>query len=891
MSERVVRRIVSLLLLAYPSGFRRRFGDDLTLTYLDRFRAAGKSGVLSSLWLMIRATGHAVRDGLLERFDSRRNQNRGRRGRSIWLRDLRVAIRSLLRRPSFTGIAVGTLGIGMGATIAMFSVVDSVLLSPLPYPASGELVTVGMRLPGIDRPISVAWRTALAFGERSGALEHLATIRGYQADVDPDAANPDATRLWAASVSSGFFPVMGTYPVLGRTFTSAEDASPEARVIVLSHEVWSRRWGSDSTLVGRTMVVNGESYEVIGVMPPGFLPPEGIGLTEVDVWFPALAAVADRPYDNHRRGYFRVLARLAPGQSAERATAELVSIHSALSAEFEEVQQGEPVATPLFDATTAGAGGTLWPLFGAVVLLLTIACGNVVNLFLARATTMRRELAVRIALGASRAEVIRPLAFESLLVAVAGAALGLLLARGGVGLISSLQSGDLPRLAEVSLDFRVAAFAVGLALVSGALVAVVPGLRSLSVQRDALGEATGRTTAVRSTNRIRSVLVVAQTSLALVLVVGAGLMINSFARLLAVDPGFEPEGVLVAHIHMPRRYRESQQEGLALRQALLERVRTLPGVTSATSTIGLPLDGFEGKGHMEMTIESSPSLEIEVGSLNWVGPDYFATLGTALLPGGRGFNSDDVVKDDVVIVNQSFVREFWAGREILGERIKMGPADAPTQYRTVIGVAGDVKGATLASEQGAAVYYPDDGGLAGPPLILVVKSDEPEVLAPAIRALVRELAPSAPLGRLETLSAHVARSVTSPRFYSLLVGGFAATALLLSVVGIYGTLSYMVGQRTREMGVRIALGATPGMVMRLVAGHGAAIGVVGIILGVVASAAVSGVLTGFLFQIEPLDPWTYLASAGLLALTVAAAALVPARNATRVDPVVSLRSE
>jgi putative ABC transport system permease protein len=898
MTERMragLARYIGLLLSFYPRDFRRTMGPDLELVYLDRFAAEyrryGSWGVVR---YSVLALGHAVRDGLLERLHENRERGPDRWFRnSPWLADTRYAVRGLVKRPAFLIISVVTLGLGIGASTTVFSVVNAVLLRPLPYPNPSELVAIGFRLPDFDRLTQVAWKVAQTFEDQAGSVTHVATIRGSEADIEPDADHPYATRLGAASVSSGLFPALASYPILGRTFTQVEDNTPDARVVILSYEAWTRRWGADSGLVGRSVVVNGEPYEVVGIMPQGFVAPEGLGLAGVEVLFPALVAVVDRPYDNFLRGYFRVVARLAPAQTSDRAQAELRTLHAELEAEHgDQVQTGRAVVTPLRDLTVAGAGQTLWPLFGAVVLLLVIACGNVVNLFMARATSKRREIAVRTALGAGKSDVIRPMALESMLVALLGAGLGMAMAYVGVAALSAWSPGDLPRLAEVALDLRVAAFASALALVTGALVGLAPALRSLTIHQDALREAAGRTTSTRSANRVRAVLVVAQTSIALVLLIGAGLMIHSFSRLMAVDPGFEPEGVLVAHIHLPRALRESQEQGLALRQTLMERLRALPGVISVSTTVGLPLDGFAGKGHMPLTMESAPERQIEVGALNWVGADYFTTMGMQIEPGGRPFTEGDITRYDVLLVNRSFARAFGTTGDIVGEQIKMGPADAPTDYRTVIGVVGDVRGASLASRQGPAIYYPDNAGLSGPPLILVIKSDQdPTALAPAVRAIIGEVAPSAPLGRLETLQHHVARSVTAPRFYTLLLGGFAGAALVLAVVGIYGTLSYMVGQRTREVGVRIALGAAPGTVLRMVVGHGAALGAAGIIIGIAAAAAVSRALGNFLFEVTPLDPRTYLLAAGSLAVAVLLASLAPARRATRVDPIEALRSE
>ncbi len=889
-------RYIRLLLSFYPRDFRHTMGPDLETVYLDRFQAEYRH---RGYWGVVRysalALAHAIRDGLLERLPS---AHRGRRpNRRIaggrWLADARYALRGLVKRPAFLIISVVTLGLGIGASTTIFSVVNAVLLRPLPYPNSHELVAIGFRVPGFDRLGSVAWRVAQAFDQRSETLASLATVRGYEADIAPDADYPEAERLWAASVSSGFFSVLGTRPMLGRAFVSEEDVSPTARVIILSHQAWRDRWGADSTIVGESVVVNNEPHQVVGVMPPDFTPPEGLGLARVDVLFPALAAVADRRYDNYQRGYFQVVGRLGPDVSAQESQTELATIHAALGQEVEAVQEGAVEVLQLRTLTEAGSGRTLWPLFGAVTMLLIIGSVNVINLFLARATSRRRELAVRIALGASRGDIIRQLLIESVSVALAGGALGLLLAGAGVEAIAAWGNpGDLPRLAEVNLDARVLMFAMGVALLTGALIGLVPALRSGTIQQEILREAAGQATASRSTHRFRSGLVVAQTAIALVLLVGAGLMINSFVRLTSVDPGFEPDGVLVAHMLIPRSQFSGQQAGIALRRQVLERVRALPGVHSAASTLTLPIDGFPGKGSMRFTLEAASDEEVEVGALSWVGPGYFATIGIALQPGGRSFTEDDVTRDDVLMVNRSFERAYWPDGSIVGQRIKMGPAEAETTWNTIIGVVDDVRGASLATRQAPAIYFPDASMIIGPPLIIVIKTEgDPLALAPAVRSIIGEVAPSIPIGRLETLQQHVARSVTAPRFYTSLLGGFAAAGLLLAVVGIYGTLSYMVGQRTREMGVRLALGATPSQVLHLVVRHGLTLGLLGILLGGGGAIIASRSLSGFLYEVTPLDPWTY----AVVALTLAAAALVatlaPALRATRIDPVAALKAE
>jgi len=747
-----------------------------------------------------------------------------------------------------------------------------------------------MAIPEFEGWGGLAWRLADAV-RRDGAWE-AATVRGHQADLAPDAQNPAAVRIPAAGVSGNFFTIMGTRPALGRTFTFAEDATPTSRVAVLSDALWHRRWGGDSTILGRSIRINGEPTEVIGILPPGFHPPEALSMGRVDLYVPATVPVEGRDWDNYQRGYFRLVGRLAPGVTVAGLQTETRRIHDAIREDLADVQRGSIVVYPLRDVTLGDAHRTLLPLFAAVALLFVIACANVINLFLARATGRRRELALRTALGATRADLLRHLMLEGLVVALTGAALGLGLAVVGAAALKAWNPGDVPRLAEVAIDVRTVAFAAAVTVATGILIGAVSGLRTGGAGdgRSVLQDAGPLATAGRQTGRLRDGLVLGQTAIAVTLLVAAGLLINSFLRLASIDPGFVPDRLAVAEVLLGRAYATDPDRGLAFRRHVLATLAARPEVVSASVALGLPLDGFGGKGELPFTLEQAPDHDIQIGGLHWVGPRYFATMGIPVAPGGREFTSDDLGQRRVVMVNQSLVDAYATSGALVGQRIKMGPPDAPTPWYTIIGVAGDVRGGDLAAGQGPALYYPDAAGVFGPPLFVLAKTSGPAGSAlPDLRGAIGDADPAVVVNRVEPMSDYVSRSLTSPRFYTLLLSVFAGAALLLAVVGIYGTLAYMVGQRTREMGIRIALGASPAAVRRLVVRHGLLLALGGIVVGLGLALGGARFLDRFLYGVGPVDLPTYAGVVVVLSLSALIAMQSPARRATRVDPVTALK--
>jgi len=800
-----------------------------------------------------------------------------------WRQDVSYALRRLRQSPGFTLVALLTLALGIGATSAIFSIVNAVLLRPLPFPEAFRLVEVAQVWKG--KPAVYSPQNFLDVEAQAKSFERLAAIDSTGVTLTGHGA---AARLEGAEVSAAFFDVMRARPVLGRGFVAGEN-EPGAKVVVLGHRLWLDRFGGDAGLVGKTVQIDREPRTVVGVAPPGFSYPEG-----AEVWLPM---TYDERFRTNSRGawYLAVVGRLAPGASVASAREEVKAIAARLEKEYPDANEGVGgTVRSLHEATVGDTRRALLVLLGAVGLVLLVACVNVANLLLARISGREGELALRAALGAGRGRIVRQLFTESLLLALAGGVAGILLAGVLVDALLALQPQGLPRLAEVSVDRGVLAFAALLSLVTSMVFGALPAIR-ISRRAEAQSLRQG-SRGILSGGRpgLRGGLVVGQIALAMVLLAGSGLLIRSFSLLRRVDPGFDARSALTFRVSLPDSAYADAARRNSFYDALEGRLRALPGVRAVGAVSGLPLTGntfvisLTVDGRPEPPPALQPSLHVAIATAG-----YLRAMGIELVR-GRGFGAgDDLRAPQVVLLSETAVRRHFADEDPIGKHIRLGLGGHGDRKAggEVVGVVRDVKRYSLARESPAEIYVP----YAQFPLqsmAVVLRSDvEPRSLATAAEAAVHELDAELPVARVATLEEIVARSISEPRFYVVLLGAFAATALFLAALGLFGVMSYAVAQRTRELAVRMALGARQQELRRMVLREALGFGSLGLALGLGGALLVSRTLESLLFSVSPSDPATLAAVALLLLVTTLLAGYLPARRATRIDPVVALRAD
>ncbi len=799
--------------------------------------------------------------------------------------DVRYALRSLLKRPGFTLTAVVALGLGIGANTAIFSVINGVLLRSLQYANPDRLVMVWERFAqNPDHQNVVAPANFLDWQKRSRSFDKIAAVWDARLNFT---GSGDPIEVPAQLVSAGFFPALGVQPVIGRWLTEDEDRPGATLVAVLSHRLWQERFGGNPAVVGQQVTISGRSYTITGVMPPGF----HFLNDQVQVWKPlALDPAVDQRKTSGR--FLRCVARLAPGVTLEQAQAELNVIARQLEQQYPTYNTGWSVSlVPIREQIVGDIRPILLVLLGAVAFVLLIACANVANLLLARAASRQRELALRAALGASRMRLIRQLLTESVLLALCGGIAGIALAYWGVELLIAFGPDSIPRLHEIGIDLRVLIFTFTISLLTGIAFGLVPAMQSSRADvNEALKEGSRGSTGTRS--RLRSAFVVAEVSLALVLLVGAGLMIRSFMRLHSVKTGFESDRVLTMRVQLPgAKYREDQQRVAFFKQAQ-ERIATLPGVKAIGAINFLPLTGlasstsFTIAGQPAAAPGQEPGTEVRV-----ISGAYFAAMGIPLVK-GRTFDEHDGPGSRVLVVNETFARRFFPNEDAVGKRvvINWAPVGEPP-VDEIIGVVGDIRETALERDPNPAIYWP----LTREPypfMTLIVRSAiDPMQLAASIQKEIRAIDPDQPVADVRTLDAVVAKSIARPRFDTLLLGVFAAVALVLASVGLYGVMNYSAAQRTHEIGIRMALGASRSDIMRLVLGNGMLLTLIGVAIGVLASIALTRVMQSLLFGVNATDLVTFTAVSLVLAAVALLATYIPARKATRVDPTVALRYE
>jgi putative ABC transport system permease protein len=811
----------------------------------------------------------------------------------MFWQDVRYGVRMLLKAPSISIVATIALALGIGANTAIFSVVNAVLLRPLPFPNSETLMNVwetdstrGYVRGSASYPNFVDWR------DQSHSFEHMASYHNSDFILT---GRGESTRLQGAVVNADLFPLLGASPVIGRGFLPSEDNPGDTgRVVLLSQQLFQQRFNSDPNILNQSMVLDGKSYTIVGVMPAAFQFP--VQNDPVELWTTvAVDREGEEPITQERGAhYMNVIARLKHGVPREQAQAEMTAISARLEQQYPDKDLHKSTRLePTLEALVGDVRPALLILLGAVGFVLLIACANVANLLLARAMTRHKEMAIRSALGASRMRVIRQLLTESVILSLAGGALGLVLAVWWSDLLVALGKQNIPRALQVGLDWRVLGFTLLVSVLTGVVFGLVPAIHSSKTELTESLKEGGRTGSEGARrNRIRGVLVVGELAIAVVLLVGAGLLIQSLWRLRNVSPGFDSQNLLTFVVGIPEvKYPTDKQEPFY--RELVRRVESLPGVRSASSIIPLPLNGdafvisFETEGR-PVEKGNQPSADffaIEEG--------YFKTLGVSILKGREFTERDNKTAPPVIIVNQAFAKKFFPGEDPIGKRIKPGistNSDKPAM-REIVGVVSDVRNRNLSSELRAGYFIPAPQMPFNQMTLIVRTGNDPHSLITAVQNEVHAMDQEVPVFNIKTMEEYISATVATPRFNTTLLVIFAGVALILTIVGLYGVMSYSVAQRTNEIGIRMALGAQTGDVLRLIISQGFKLVLIGLGIGLVGAFAMTRVIASLLFGVTTKDPITFVAVAVLLALVALLACYIPARRATRLDPLHALRYE
>ncbi|HXM33400.1 MAG TPA: ABC transporter permease [Chthoniobacterales bacterium] len=801
------------------------------------------------------------------------------------IRDLKFAFRQLLKSPGFTAATVTTLALGIGANAAIFSVVNSVLLRPLPYKEPDQIwmLLATHQSADLDSGL-ISMADYLDYKEQATAFEQLAAFTSVSRDLT---GGGEPERIQLGVVSHDLFPALGVAPALGRIFSPEEDRPAAERVAILSHEIWQRRFGSDPGLIGRAISIGDVPYVVIGIMPPGFR----VAQIAADIWTAARGA-SPRDYR-----IFNLVGRPKAGVRIEQAQSEMSALAARLAQQYPETNAGLGLRLlPLREYLVGDVRIALLVLLGAVALVLLIACANVANLLLVRAISRQREIAIRTALGASRGRLMKQLVTEGLVLAGIGGAFGLLLSLGAISGLKNFLPADLPRLAEVRADWRVLTFCAGTTLLTGVIFGLLPALRITKQNLNDSLKGRGRgNSAGKTERRFRSALAIAELALAMILMAGAGLLIQSFIHLQQVDPGFNTRNLLTMQVSLPRSRYADDNRRAAFFAELISRLEKLPGVETAAATLQAPLIGLD-VDKSTFTIKGAPphaTGQEPAAPLHVVTPEYFRTMNIPLRSGRALTERDDRNAPGVVIINEAMARRYWPNESPVGRQLKLGLAFLPgdAMEREIIGVVGNVRHFGLALNEEPQMYIPHRQS-PWPEMTLVLRAN-PNVasLAAAARAQVSLMDRELPVAKVITMEQGLQDSVAQPRFRALLLGLFAALAVILGAIGLYSVMAYSVSQRTNEIGVRMALGANARDVMKMIFREGSSIVALGLIIGLAGALGLTRLLTSLLFGVGAGDPLTYAGISILLALVALLACYLPARRAMKVDPMVALRCE
>ncbi|HEY7285850.1 MAG TPA: ABC transporter permease [Vicinamibacterales bacterium] len=878
-------RIYAAALAVCLPALRRQHGDELLTTFGDRAAAAASDGRMSLASLVARELADLVRLRATNRSicATAPSQPRRRPVRSL-TQDIVYACRLLRRQPAFSAVAIATLALGIGATTAVFTVVNGVLLRPLPYVDPDRILLL---LNGRNGRLSTAFSPPnhRDVTTRSGVFSEAAAFDGTSVNLT---GQGEPQRLQSADVTGRFFRVLGATAAVGRLLQDS-DVDSGGLTIVLSDRFWRRQFGGRPDVVGSVLRIDGRPFEVVGVAPPDLTFPG-----DPDFWRPLM--LSPKALSDGQRGaqYVGSLARLKPGVTLAQANAAIATVAEQLAREFPNTNEGRNmVAVPLHERIVRTIRPALLMLLGAVVLVLLIACVNVANLLLARANARAREVAVRAAVGAGRSRLVRQFLVESLVLGVAGALGGLAVAWAATRALVTLGPASIPRLADVVVDFRVLLFAIAVACGTSLLFGLIPAL-STTGATFAHGAVTGRGSLGSGSHRLRRLLVVCEMALAVVLLVGAGLLIRSYQRLSGVNPGFSADHVLTFHLALPETKYPTAAATHDLMATYVERLGELPSVEAAAAVFGLPLDSdfgastsFKRPGDVDSANEPSAGMRV-------VTPGYFSTLKIPLRSGRLFDARDNAGGAEVVMINEEAARRYWPDTNPIGQRINVGVrlvSGVRSGDKTIVGVVGDVKYGGLDLAAPPEVYLPYAQQPVDNLTIAIRTKGDPTSIVPVARAELASLDRELPIADVKPMEALVGRSIAERRFTMLLLAAFAAVALTLAAIGVYGVLAYVVSQRTQEIGLRMAIGATAGDVVQLFVREGVVLAVVGLLAGLVGAVAASRVLASMLFDVGSSDPLTFLSVTCVLVAAALVASYLPARRAAHVDPMEALRTE
>jgi putative ABC transport system permease protein len=805
----------------------------------------------------------------------------------LWIdtlvRDIRHACRSLWANRAVTAIAVLSLAMGIGANTAIFSAIRAVLLRPLPYKDPERLAMVWMdnRRLGLHNDLTsypnyLDWKNNRVFEDMAGFVPRNVILTGFE----------EPARIAAAAVNWNIFSVLGVSPVQGRDFTSNDDESGAARVVMLSYGFWQRQFGGGRQALGASLEINGDRCQVVGVMPASFSFPA----KETELWVPLALTARGRA---NRGGFFlSVIGRWKPGITKEQARAEMTAVGSRLEHLYPNDNRGYGIwVVPLLDQVVGNLKQALWVLSGAVAFVLLIACLNAANLFLGRGAARSREIAVRAALGAGRRRLVRQLLTESAMLSLAAGALGLAMAFASARGMILLAPRDLPRIDQIGIDISVLAFTLGISLLAGFLFGILPAFRISRIDvNESLREGGRGMTGGRRSRLIRSALTVAEVAFSVVLLTGAGLMMHSLVNLLSTRPGFRTENVLTWRIAAPRAKYQNGPEIAAFYATLLERIRVLRGVQSAAAISDIFLSETPNSGSFSVDGHPDPPPEQRIeATTDRVSPNYFQSLGVRLVRGRFFDDHDGPNTTQVVMINETMARRFWPSEDVIGRRFKFGDAASHAPWLTVVGIVRDMRRQGMDKSARCETFQPLAQRPAPNMTLVVPTSSDPAKVTGLVREAIRALEPGAVLFSRSTIADQIGDSLAQRRFETLLLGLFSGLALVLATVGIYGVVYQSVSQRTNEIGVRVALGAQKGGLLQMVVGEALKLVGLGAVFGGIGAFMISGALSSFLYSVTPADPLTYLATIGLMAVAGAAASVLPARRAAAIDPVHALR--